>query len=251
MDRIGCSHRTIPDLAISARFGEERLKNDILISANPAEPVLFAKNIQKKFGRRKVLKSADLQINRGECIVLTGENGVGKSTLIKILSGTLKADASDSLIICGKVFSDNPGQKRKIGLISHQPMLYNDLSAFENLLFFAEIYAVPQAQDRINSLLQRMGLELRKDDPVRTYSRGMQQRTSICRALLHDPELLLMDEPFTGLDEKSIRILEEIIGEAKNSQKAILVTTHTPAAMTNLATRFLKLEKGLLQDEKL
>ncbi len=237
-------------MAISAGFGEKRLKDGIHTSDRPAEPVLFAKNIQKKFGRRKVLKSVDLQINRGECIVLTGENGVGKSTLIKILSGTMKADGLDSLIICGKVFSDNPGQRQKIGLISHQPMLYNDLSALENLLFFAKIYAVPRAEDRITFLLQRMGLELRKDDPVRTYSRGMQQRTSICRALLHDPELLLMDEPFTGLDMKSTKILEEIISEGKIAQKAILVTTHTPAAMTGLATRFLKLEKGFLQEEK-
>lgn len=219
-------------------------------AAGLAEPLIVAQNIQKRFGRRKVLKSASLQIHRGECVILTGENGAGKSTLIKVLAGIIKAEAVDRFTFRGKPFPEDDAQRRAIGLISHQPMLYLDLSAAENLRFFAEIYAVPNAEERINSLLQRIGMESRKDDPIRTYSRGMQQRVSICRALLHDPDLLLLDEPFTGLDSKSAAILEELILEAKEQQKAILITTHAPLAIRHLATRFLNLEKGLLVDRE-
>ncbi len=219
-------------------------------TGTPAAPLLLAQNVQKKFGRRKVLKSASLQLTPGECVILTGENGAGKSTLIKILAGIIQADAADTLTLCGEPFPESAAQRQKIGLVSHQPMLYNELSAWENLRFFAEIYAVPNADERIRSLLQRIGMESRKDDPVRTYSRGMQQRVSICRAILHDPELLLMDEPFTGLDTKSVQILETMIREGKNDQKAILITTHDPMAARQLATRFLRLEKGQLVSQE-
>ncbi len=220
--------------------------NTAILQDTYEEPVLAAKKIRKKFGRMQVLKSVDIQIRQGDCIVLIGENGVGKSTLIRILSGTMKPDYSESLIVCGEDLFTSEKSRNKIGLICHQTMLYSDLSALENLQFFSRLYGINHEEEKINTLLDRFGLSLRKNDPIRSYSRGMQQRIAICRALIHEPILLLMDEPFTGLDEKGTKILIEVILEMKSQKKAVLLTTHDPNSMKALATKYIKLEKGFI-----
>ncbi len=222
------------------------MSNSNLLLDSLEQPILTAKKIRKKFGRLQVLRSVNIQIRQGDCIVLTGENGVGKSTLIRILSGTMKPDDYESIRICGEELFELDLSKKKIGLVSHQSMLYSDLTALENLQFFTRLYGVQNSEEKIRNILDRFGLSLRKNDPIRSYSRGMQQRISISRALIHDPELLLMDEPFTGLDEKGTRILKEIILEMKVLKKAVLLTTHDPNSMSEIATKYLNLEKGMV-----
>ena len=246
MDFSGIIHGFLPDLAFSQGYGEERLINTAIFHDSLEQSVLSAKKIRKKFGRMQVLKSVDIQIRQGDCIILIGENGVGKSTLIRILSGTMRPDFSESLMICGKELSISEESRKKIGLICHQTMLYSDLSALENLQFFSRLYGIKNEEEKIGTLLDRFGLSLRKNDPIRSYSRGMQQRIAICRALINEPELLLMDEPFTGLDEKGTRILNDVILEMKSQKKAVLLSTHDPNSMKAIATKLLKLEKGMI-----
>lgn len=183
-------------------------------------------NVHKRFGRKQVLRGVDLHVTQGEVRALLGANGAGKTTLMRIVSGLGKPDRGD--VQLGGVSLRKAGHelRRYIGLVGHAPLLYDNLSAWENLAFFARLYDIEQPAPRMEALLHAVGLWHRRHDPVRTYSRGMVQRLAIARAILHDPPVLLLDEPDTGLDQGSADMLAGLIRQLGADNRAILLSTH-------------------------
>ena len=180
----------------------------------------------KSFGSKAALRGVDLDVANGEALTLVGPNGAGKTTFIRILA-TLTRPSKGSVRVAGcDLARQGPEIRRHIGLVSHQAFLYGDLSAEENLRFYGRMYDVPELESSIRSLLQRVGLEHRRLDLVRTFSRGMLQRLSIARALLHNPALLLLDEPYTGLDQRAMEMLREVLTDLAGKSRTIVMTTH-------------------------
>ncbi len=183
-------------------------------------------SLSKRFGRRKVLNELNLNICKGDFLTIVGPNGAGKTTLLRILS-TLSGFSSGCITINGVDIKENPAfVRKKIGLLSHNLLLYKDLNAYENLRFYGKMYNVSLLEDKISELLEKVELDHRKFDVVRTFSRGMQQRLSIARALLHDPEIIFLDEPFSGLDVHAGRILDGILEDLKKGCHTLVMTTH-------------------------
>ena len=188
--------------------------------------MIQARRLTKSFGGRLVLRGIDLDVAEGECLALVGPNGAGKTTLLSILA-TLSRPNDGSMRIAGVDLVDGAKEiRRQIGFLSHQPLLYGDLSAEENLRFYGQMYSVSDLTERISALLKQVGLESSRHALVHTFSRGMRQRLSIARALLHDPPVLLMDEPYTGLDQQAARMLDEVLQEAGATARTIILTTH-------------------------
>lgn len=210
--------------------------------------MLTASNLYKSFGSRRVLRGVNLKVDRGEIVALIGVNGAGKSTLLRILSTLTRPDGG-SISLDGNSIHEDPNRVRQqMGVVLHAPMLYGSLTARENLRFFSRLFGVLDSEKRIPQILDEMNLSSRADDLVRTYSRGMQQRLSIARALLHDPEFLLMDEPLTGLDDDSIDRLNQFLKRAAQQGKAILFATHDLERACELATRADTLHRGTIRD---
>jgi heme exporter protein A len=203
-----------------------------------------AEKLCKTIEDRLILRDVDLEIPSGQYVALLGANGAGKSTLLKILS-TLIAPTSGTLHLFGRASKgESVAIRARIGLIGHQSMLYHDLSAVENLEFFARLYGVAEPRRRALDLLDQLGLKSRAGDPVKSFSRGMAQRVAIARALLHDPELLLADEPFAGLDAPSTDLLEKTLAGLHAAGKTIILANHDIRQSLNLARRAVLLSKG-------
>jgi heme exporter protein A len=201
-------------------------------------------NITKIFGHRIILKNLSLTINEGDFVTLMGANGVGKTTLLHLIA-TLSKPTTGMISINGYNLVDAASELRRfIGLVSHKTLLYDDLTAEQNLLFYARMYDVSQPNQRIELLLNQVGLWGRQHDPVRTYSRGMQQRLSIARAMLHNPPILLLDEPDTGLDQQATHQLGDLLAAVDISKRTILMTTHNLEWGVSMGNRVLILAKG-------
>ena len=185
-------------------------------AADPASSeiaMIEVRNLTKAFGSKYALRGVNLRVMPGESVVLFGPNGAGKTTLVRILS-SLSRPSSGTVRIGGLDLATHAdGIRRYLGVVSHAPLLYDSLSAAENLRFFARLYGMPKPEARIAEMLERVGLATRRNDLVRTYSRGMVQRLAIARAMLHDPELLLLDEPDTGLDPQAAEMLHGLLAE--------------------------------------
>jgi heme exporter protein A len=182
-------------------------------SAAAETAMIELRKLTKAFGRKTALRGINLRVPAGESLVLFGPNGAGKTTLIRILS-SLSRPTSGAVFIGGldlKTHAD--GIRRHLGVVSHAPLLYDSLTAEENLRFFGRLYGVIELEARIALLLEQVGLTGRRHDPVRVFSRGMTQRLAIARALLHDPEILLLDEPDTGLDPQAAEMLHSLLAE--------------------------------------
>ncbi|GIV69712.1 heme ABC exporter ATP-binding protein CcmA [Caldilinea sp.] len=188
--------------------------------------LIVARNIVKRYGRKRVLNGVEMCVPQGQVMALLGPNGAGKSTLLRIISGLAKPDRGEVLL--GGVSTRKAGHeiRRYIGLVAHAPLLYDNLSAWDNLHFFARLYDIQQPAARVEAVLRAVDLWTRRHDPVRTYSRGMTQRLAIGRAILHDPPVLLLDEPDTGLDPSSAETLAQLIRMLSSGRRAILLTTH-------------------------
>lgn len=211
--------------------------------------VLKARGLVKSFGTLRVLKGVDLTISPGERYFLYGPNGAGKTTLVKLLSGLLKQD-SGSVVIFGEHLEDDTRAIRaRIGVLSHDPYLYGELTALENLEFFGQLYEVPKPGTRSKALLKEVGLYARAHDRVFTFSRGMRQRLGLARALLHDPELVLLDEPYTGLDLGAAETLDRLVRERSEEGKAFLAITHDLSKGRDLASLAGLLSGGRLVHE--
>ena len=207
-------------------------------------PAILCDNLCKQIDDRPILNSINLSISPGDFVALLGANGAGKTTLLNILA-TLTSPSRGEF----RLFGLTPAQgksvlRSRIGLLGHQPMLYRDLSARENLVFFARLYLLDNFAARADELLELMGLADRAGDPVAAFSRGMTQRLSIARALLHNPELLLADEPFAGLDVPSTQSIERLFARLNQAGKTILIVNHDIPQSLRLAKRVVVLRDG-------
>lgn len=182
--------------------------------------------LRRSFGHLVALKEINLKVPYGDFITIFGPNGAGKTTLIKILS-TLIKPSSGKVFICGVDVSNGGSDIRsKIGLISHNTFSYNNLTPYENLLFYGKLHGISNPKIRIEELLDEVGLSSRIHDPVRTFSRGMQQRLSIARAMINSPSIVFLDEPYTGLDQHASMILTGILKKLHKAQNTIIMITH-------------------------
>ncbi len=207
--------------------------------------IIEVEKLTKIYGLLPVLRGLDFRILRGEFVALLGQNGSGKSSLLRLIAGLSKATEGTIRIGGWEMPREAMAVRAQIGLVAHQPLLYENLSARENLDFFGKLYNIAPAerQERIAELLRQVGLHKRADSLVRTFSRGMQQRLSIARALLHQPHVLLFDEPFTGLDQTAAETLDEILRRSRQ-QRTVIMSTHQLGKLPGLADRALILSRG-------
>jgi heme exporter protein A len=209
-------------------------------------PALESEDIRKSFGHFTALAGISMTLKRGEFLALFGRNGAGKTTFLKI-AATLMRSTHGKLRIGGIDIRERPEDaRRQIGFLSHNTYLYRDLNPLENLRFFARLYGVADAESRIAGLLERVGLKRRVQDPVRSFSRGLNQRLGVARVMLHDPSLILLDEPYTGLDANAVEMLNSMLDEAVLSGKTILLTTHDLEQGLRAATRAAIIDRGKL-----
>ena len=208
--------------------------------------IVEARGVHQAYGRQAALRGIDVGVKAGEAVALLGPNGAGKSTLLRILS-SLERPSRGEVRWGGR--SADAEVRRGVGLVAHESLCYADLTARENLRFFAELYDVDD-RARVDALLDRVALTAAADRPVRTYSRGMLQRIAVARALVASPRLLLLDEPFTGLDRQGVATLAAILDEEKARGAAILVVSHDLPAIARLVDRGVVLHKGkIVRDE--
>lgn len=209
---------------------------------------LSASQITKNFGHRTIVKDVDLTINAGEVVTIFGPNGAGKTTLIKILS-TLLRPTSGKLEIDGTdAFDDYARVRGMLGVIIHEHLAYPTLTASENLRFFGRMYDVEHLENRCKTLLDEVGLQRFSHEPLHIFSRGMTQRFMIARALLHYPSILLLDEPFSGLDAAAKQFVLQRIAQERQSGKGILITTHNTELGYHVGTRFIFMIDGELEE---
>lgn len=206
--------------------------------------MIEAFELSKTYGRFRVLDRISLSVGAGEFVGLFGRNGAGKTTFLKILSLLLKP--SDGRLTIQGMSPDRHSHSilRSIGMVSHQVYLYNDLTSRENLRFYARLYDVDHVESTIDHLLEKVGLASRAKEPVRRFSRGMLQRLSIARVLLHKPALLLMDEPYTGLDQKACTFLDGILSEYHQLGNTVIMVSHDIAHAVTLARRAVVFDRG-------
>jgi ABC-type multidrug transport system ATPase subunit len=193
--------------------------------------VIRATDVEKRFGSRRVLRGVSFVLDRGETLVVTGANGSGKTTLLRLLVG-LAAPSRGSLEV--------DADRRAIGFLSHEPLVYRELTGLENLDLFGRLYRVPERRERIGMLLERFGLWDARNERVDAYSQGMSQRLALCRAFLHEPELLVLDEPFAALDEAGSALLESELSTLVR-RRTVVVSTHDPARLERHTTARLAL----------
>ncbi len=205
---------------------------------------LRIQGLRKSYEDVDALRGVDLSLARGDFLCLFGPNGAGKTTLIKIVADLLKP-TSGTVEISGGQNLDG-GIRSRIGLISHQTLLYDELTAMENLQFYSSIYKIPDPEDKIDSLLHTVGLHNRRDERVSTFSAGMQQRLSIARALINDPVLLLLDEPYSGLDQFAATVLSNHLKELHARHRTIIMVTHNLTRGLETANRIGILSEGRL-----
>jgi heme exporter protein A len=211
--------------------------------------MLAARGVSKRYAARTALADVDLDVAEGEAVALLGPNGAGKTTLLRILALLARPSAGQVRIAGLDPARHGDAIRRQIGYLAHHTLLYGDLSARQNLAFYARLYGLADGRRRGEDLLERVGLEGRGDDPVRTYSRGMQQRLAIARALLHAPRLLLFDEPYAGLDAAAVALLDELLTEAVGAGCTLLMATHDLDRARAHCTRYVALERGRLGGE--
>lgn len=209
--------------------------------------MIEVKGLVKTFGPKPVLRGVDFAVAQGEFVALLGPNGAGKTTFLRILA-TLSRPRAGGVRIAGYVL---PGQsaavRRRLGVVSHLPLLYGDLTAEENLHFFGRMYALENRAERVREVLELVGLYPRRRDLVREFSRGMQQRLAIGRAVMHRPDVLLFDEPHTGLDQDARNMLDTVLREITSGGRTVVMTTHDLDRAAELADRVDILSRGKIE----
>lgn len=215
-----------------------------------SNPAIKAEKLTKAFGHVFALRGVDLSISQGEIVTLFGPNGAGKTTLIRILAGLTHPTSGKALIDGWDMADGEPEPRKKIGVISHQTYLYNNLTPMENLRFYGRMYGIKPLEERISQAIEEVGLYDRRDDLVKNFSRGMQQRLSIARATLHNPGILFLDEPYTGLDQHAARNLRKILKRLHTEGRTIFMVTHNIARGLEMCDRVLVQVKGRMVFDK-
>ena len=208
--------------------------------------MIEVRSLVKTFGLKPVLRGLNLHLEAGEFVALLGPNGAGKTTLLRILASLARPSLGEVLLAGHRLPGEAAAVRRILGVVSHQPLLYGDLTAEENLRFYARLYSLPQAKRRIDEILETVGLDRRRRDRVREYSRGMQQRLAIGRAVLHDPLILLFDEPHTGLDQEASSMLDGVLRQVAGRGRTVLMTSHDLLRAADLASRIDVLSGGVI-----
>ena len=210
------------------------------------QAIIEVENLVKAYGLRPALKGVNFSVQRGEFLRLLGANGSGKSTLLRTLSGLSKPTSGRIRIGGWEMPREAMAVRAQIGLVAHQPLLYDNLTARENLHFFGKLYAIDadEREQRSADLLRRVELHKRADSLVRTFSRGMKQRLSIARALVHQPDLLLLDEPYSGLDQDAGALLDDLLAAARQHGQTIIMSTHQLERASTATERSLILSGG-------
>lgn len=202
------------------------------------------RGLRKSFGRTSVLRDLDLEVPWGQILAILGPNGSGKTTLLKTLATLSKFDSGEVRV--GGLDISRSGQtvRRVIGVVTHDTLLYEDLSAYENLRFYSRMFGVDNADEKIAEVVERMGMTSRLHHRIRTLSHGLKKRFSIARALLHDPLVLLLDEPESGLDQEALAMLDAVISDKSMPSRTVLMTTHNLDRAMALSNRTAILSKG-------
>jgi heme exporter protein A len=199
--------------------------------------------LSKAFGARKALEGVGFELEQGAFLSVFGHNGAGKTTLLRVLA-TLARPSAGTVRVLGYDLKEQPDEVReRIGLLAHRSLLYPDLTAEENLLFAARLYGVADPAQRVSQMLATVELSARRHDAVRSFSRGMAQRLSIARALVHDPQLVLLDEPYSGLDPHAAQILDGLLADMRTGRSIVMVS-HDLRKGFDLCTHVLLLSKG-------
>lgn len=206
--------------------------------------MIEVRRLVKTFGLKPVLRGVDFQAEPGEFVAIVGPNGAGKTTFLRILATLSRPSTGDVRVGGYTLPAQAAAVRRRLGVVSHQPLIYGDLTAWENLFFYGKMYGVHNLRRRVETVLELVGLLVRQRDLVRQYSRGMQQRLAIGRAILHDPEILLFDEPHTGLDQQAAEMLDGVLGEVAERARTVVMTSHDLTRSAELATRVDILSKG-------
>ena len=193
--------------------------------------MIRGRGVEKRYGRKLALRGVDIAVPRGGFAVVTGPNGSGKTTLLRLLAGLAQPTRGDLLV---------DADRSHIGYLAHEPLVYRELTAVENLELYGRLYRVPERRERVGMLLERFTLWDARNERVSTYSRGMTQRLALCRALLHDPDLLVLDEPFSALDEDGALLLDREL-ESLAGERTVVLTTHDPGRVARLQTARLAL----------
>jgi heme exporter protein A len=210
---------------------------------------LSIRQVSKSFGQHRVLDALDLDVQPGELLCLLGRNGAGKTTLLRILAGLLKPEAGSIRLDDHQVDYAESHARHDIGLVMHQPFLYEHLTGVENLRFYARLYQVPDDNNALEAALAKVGMQRFGGKPVRAYSRGMKQRLTIARALLHAPRILLLDEPYTGLDLQGSLVFNQLMLEQKQQGCVVIMTTHDLSHALPISSRFAFLARGRVAED--
>src|SRR5258706_11040332 len=215
-------------------------------SPDPSDPsIVEVGQLVREFGSTRAVDGVTFSLAPGDCLALFGPNGAGKTTLLRVLAGLLKP-TSGSARVSGIALPGGPLARSRIGLISHHTMLYEALSPRENVTFSARLYGIRDPRGRVEDSLRRMSMLERAEAPIRSLSRGMQQRVSIARAMVHAPQLVLADEPYSGLDESGARALTVLLQELRSARTAIIIVTHNLAEGLSIATHAAVIQRGTL-----
>jgi heme exporter protein A len=208
--------------------------------------MIDVRRLVKTFGWKPVLRGLDFHVEPGEFVALLGPNGAGKTTFLRILASLSRPSMGEVTVGGYRLPGQAAAVRRILGVVSHQPLLYGDLTAEENLRFFGRLYGVPRLETRLREVLEMIGLSARRRDLVRQYSRGMQQRLAIGRAVLHEPEIMLFDEPHTGLDQEASQMLDEVLRQVAARGRTVVMTSHDLLRSAELATRVDILSRGVI-----
>lgn len=205
--------------------------------AAPLPAAVAAVGVEKWYGVYPALRGVDFEISSGDFLTVFGPNGAGKTTLLRLLAGALRPTRGEIRVGGAPLDYDDPAWRSRIGVLSHQTFLYGQLTAAENLRFHGRLHGLPELDGRIERRLHEVGLHGRRDDRVRGFSRGMQQRLALARTLLHDPEVVLLDEPYTGLDPHAARMLRGVLEQLKDGKRTVVLVTHNLPEGLELADR--------------
>ena len=208
--------------------------------------MIIVKKLVKRFGLKTVLRGVDFEVQPGEFVALLGPNGAGKTTFLRILASLSRPSLGEVKVAGYRLPNEAAAVRARLGVVSHLPLLYGDLTAEENLRFYGRMYNIENLETRITDVLEMVGLDNRRRDLVRTFSRGMQQRLAIGRAVLHDPDVMLFDEPYTGLDQDASSMLDEVLKTVAAKGRTVVMTSHDLARAEELATRFDILSRGVI-----